>query len=116
MSLLYTSLVPFIIIREEEIKTSVGQPTTLHIVVKANPMPEINWTKDGEPINYPIQQDGSLYIRNTSSDDQGCYKVTATNSDGGETSQTIHVVVLNPEFVPCKLHSNIYVFTALFYS
>lgn len=86
----------------------MGQPTTLHIVVKADPMPEINWTKDGEPINYPIQQDGSLYIRNTSSDDQGCYTVTATNSDGGKSSQTIHVVVFNPKFVPCKLCSNIH--------
>ena len=96
---------PLVIIREEQIKTSVGQPTTLHIIARGDPMPEINWTKDGEPINYPIQEDGSLYIYNTSMDDQGCYTVTATNSEG-ESSQPIQLLVLNPEFVPCKLCAN----------
>ena len=95
---------PLIIIREEQIKTSVGQPTTLHVIVRGDPTPEINWTKDGEPINYPIQEDGSLYMYTTSTDDQGCYTVTATNSQG-ESSQTIQLVVFNPQFVPCKSHN-----------
>ena len=100
----YTLLVPLIMIREEQIKTSVGQPTTLHIIVQGDPIPEINWSKDEEPINYPMQEDGSLYIYNTSSNDQGCYTVTATNSEG-ESSQAIQLVVLNPQFVPCKLYN-----------
>ena len=103
MNIHYTFQVPFIMIREEEIKTSAGQPTTFHITVKGDPTPEINWTKDGQPINYPIQQDGSLYIRSTSISDQGCYTVTATNCDG-ESSQTIQLVVLDPQLEPCKSH------------
>ena len=92
-------------IREEQIKTSVGQPTTLHIIVRGDPMPEINWTKDGEPINYPIQEDGSLYIHKTSNDDQGYYTVTGTNSEG-ESSQPIQLLVFNPEYIPCEIYGN----------
>ena len=94
---------PVVIVSEEEVRTSVGQPTTLHITVKGNPMPEINWTKnDGDPVDHLILQDGSLYINPTTEDDQGRYTMTATNSEG-KSSKSIKLVVLNPQFVPSKL-------------
>jgi len=66
-------------------------------------MPEISWTKDGEPINHLILQDNSLYIHATTHDDQGRYTVTASNSES-KSSETIQLVTLNPQFVPCKYH------------
>lgn len=100
--LLYCHTVSVITV-SEEVKTSLGQPTTLHITVKGNPMPEINWTKnDGDPVDHLILQDSSLYINPTTEDDQGRYTVTATN-DEGKSSRSIKLVVLDPQFVPSKL-------------
>ena len=87
---------------EEKVKTSVGQPTTLHVTVRGNPMPEISWTKDGKCITHLLLEDSSLYICNTTDDDQGRYTVTATNSEG-KSSKTIQLKVLNPQFAQCKL-------------
>ena len=79
----------------------MGQPTTLHVTVGGNHIPEINWTKDGEPIDHLILSDGSLYISDTTHGDEGRYTVTATTSDG-KSSKMIQLVVLNPQFVQCK--------------
>ena len=88
---------------EEEVKTSIGQPTTLHVTIGGDHMPEISWTKDGEPIDHLILSDGSLYISDTIHDDKGRYTVTATDGKRISTSRTIQlVVVLNPQFMPCK--------------
>ena len=84
-------------------KTSVGQPTTLYIEARGNPPPEITWTKNGSPVNDPLLQNGSLYIHSTTPSDQGTYTVTATSNEGS-TSETIKLVVLNPQYVPCELH------------
>lgn len=100
MYTVYFTIVPVINLKELQVKTSVGQPTTLYIVAKGNPTPEISWKKDGDPINYPLLQDGSLYIHSTTMSDEGSYTVTVSNSEG-ESSETIELVVLNPQFVPC---------------
>ena len=94
-------LVPVIAINAEEAKTSVGQPTTLQITVKGHPLPDIKWTKNGDPVDHLILQDKSLYIIPTTKDDQGVYTVTATNSVG-KSSETIQLIVLDPQFIPCK--------------
>ena len=94
---------PVVNIKEQEVKTSVGQPTTLYIEALGNPPPEITWTKNGSPVNDPLLQNGSLYIHSTTPSDQGTYTVTAT-SDEGSTNETIKLVILNPQYVPCKLH------------
>ena len=86
---------------KEEVKTSIGQSTTLHITVGGNPTPEINWTKNGDPVDHLVLQDSSLYISPTTDGDQGSYTVTATNSEG-KSSKTIQLIVLNPQFVQCK--------------
>ena len=91
----------FINVSEEEIKSSVGQPTTLHVAIEGNPMPEISWTKNGSPVNHLILDDSSLYINPTTEEDQGRYTVTATNSEG-KSSKSIQLVVLNPQFIPSK--------------
>jgi len=98
---MHTLPVPVINLKEQEVRTSVGQPTTLYIEARGNPMPEITWKKDGDPINYPVLLDNSLYIHSTTLSDQGSYTVTATSSVG-ESSETIELVVLNPQFVPCE--------------
>ena len=95
-------LVPLITTNEEEVRTSVGQPTTLHITVAGNPIPEIVWTKNGDPIDHLVLQDSSLHISPTTDDDKGRYTVTASNSEG-KSSKTIQLVVLNPQFEQCKL-------------
>ena len=98
----YTT-VPVVTVSEEEVRTSLGQPTTLHTTVKGNPTPEINWTKnDGDPVDHLILQDGSLYINPTTEDDRGRYTVMATNSEG-KSNKSIKLVVLNPQFLPSKL-------------
>ena len=94
-------LVSLIRTNKEEVKTSVGQPTTLHVTVGGDPVPEISWTKDGEPIDHPILTDGSLYISDTIDNDQGSYLMTANNSEG-KCSKMIQLVVLNPQFAQCK--------------
>ena len=95
-------LVLLISTSEDEVRTSVGQPTTLHVTVGKDPLPEISWTKDGEPVNHLILSDGSLYILNTIHDDEGKYTVTATTSAGISASRNIQLVVLNPQFMSCK--------------
>ena len=93
--------VPVVNIKEQEVKTSVGQPTTLYIEAHDNSPPEISWTKNGLPVNDSLLQNGSLYIHSTTHSDQGTYTVTAT-SDEGSTSEAIKLLVLNPQYVPCK--------------
>ena len=87
----------------------MGQPTTLQITVTGQPVPKINWTKkDGDPVDHiKVLQDNSLYINPTTEDDQGNYKVTATNNEGS-SNKTIQLIVLNPQFIPCKLCSHYY--------
>ena len=76
----------------------------MHIIVTGDPTPEINWTKNGDPVDdHLVLEDGSLYINPTTDDDQGRYTVTATNNEG-KSSKTIHLAVLNPQFVQCKLY------------
>ena len=98
----HLSPVPVVNIKEQEVKTSVGQPTTLYIEAHGNPPPEISWTKNGLPVNDSLLlQNGSLYIHSTTHSDQGTYTVTATG-DEGSTSEAIKLLVLNPQHVPCK--------------
>ena len=98
-------LLPVITISEEEVKTSLGQPTTLQIIVTGQPMSEINWTKNGNPIDHLILNDNSLYINSTTENDQSLYKVTATNSEGS-SHKTIQLIVLNPHN-QCKLYDHL---------
>ena len=78
-----------------EVITSVNQPTTLFIETTGNPPAEIEWSKDGSPVNYPIMSDGSLYIMHTEPSDQGEYTVTATNHVGS-SHQVINVTIIQP--------------------
>ena len=96
-----------------EVITSVNQPTTLFIETTGNPPAEIEWSKDGSPVNHPIMSDGSLYIMHTEPSDQGEYTVTATNPVG-VSQQSITVTVIQPVALHCKnifllIHSYEYV-------
>ena len=85
-----------------EVITSVNQPTTLFIETTGNPPAEIEWSKDGCPVNHPIMSDGSLYIMHTEPSDQGEYTVTATNPVGS-SRQVITVTVIQPVTLHCKI-------------
>ncbi|XP_065917231.1 uncharacterized protein [Dysidea avara] len=102
-----TKSLPVVNIKEQEVKTSVGQPTTLYIEAHGNPPPEISWTKNGLPVNDSLLlQNGSLYIHSTTHSDQGTYTVTATG-DEGSTSEAIKLLVLNPQHVPSNTYKPI---------
>ncbi|XP_039268950.2 hemicentin-1-like [Styela clava] len=83
-----------------EITVTQGSQIPLDIVADGNPLPEITWTKDGEPLNPDderVQQlsYGSLIINNAMSTDTGYYTATAIN-DGGRDSIKIKVTVQVP--------------------
>ena len=83
-------------IESEEVKSSVGQPTTLPIGLPDVHKPDITWMKDGRPVNHPVLPDGSLFIINTDISDQGKYTVTVT-SHGSVASENIQLTVCNPQ-------------------
>lgn len=87
-----------------ELRTSVGQPTTLVIGLPDIHRPTITWKKNGQPVNHPVLPDGSLYIVNTTLSDQGRYIVTVT-SEGTTESATVQLTVINPE-MPTGKKSN----------
>ena len=78
-----------------EVITSVNQPTTLFTETTGNPPAEMEWSKDGSPVNHPIMSDGSLYIMHTEPSAQGECTVTATNPVGS-SHQVINVTVIQP--------------------
>ena len=88
-----------------DLRTSVGQPTTLMIALPDIHRPTITWKKDGQTVNHPVLSDGSLYIVNTTLSDQGRYIVTV-NSDGSTESATVQLTVINPQMPTGK--SSIY--------
>ena len=94
---------PVITTPTAEVITSVNQPTTLFIETTGNPTPEVEWTKDGAPVNHPLMSDGSLYIMHTEPSDQGEYTVTATNSISS-CQQMICVTVIQPVSVYRKYY------------
>ena len=79
-----------------EVKTSVGQPTTLVIGLPDVRMPEITWNKDGEPVNHPVLPDGSLYIINTDHTDEGEYTVIIKRKECTAV-ENLQLTVVNPQ-------------------
>ena len=79
-----------------QIRSSVGQPTTLMIALPDIHRPTITWKKNGQQVDHPVLSDGSLYIVDTAFSDQGRYIVTVS-SEGSTESATVHLVVINPQ-------------------
>jgi len=79
-----------------EANSSVGQPTTLPISLPHLCQPEITWMKDEKPVNHPVLPDGSLYIINTNTSDQGDYTVFVS-SEGNTASAMVKLTVTNPK-------------------
>lgn len=87
-----------------EMRTSVGQPTTLMIALPDIHRPTITWKKDGQLVNHPVLSDGSLYIVDTTLNDQGLYRVTVT-SEGSTESSTLHLTVIDPQMPTGKINN-----------
>ena len=80
-------------------KTSIDQPTTLVVGMSDDIKAEISWKKDGEPINHPILNDGSLYIPNTHLNDSGVYTLNIKKKDG-VISESLQLTVNDPRLPP----------------
>ena len=87
-----------------DLRTSVGQPTTLMIALPDIHRPTITWKKDGHQVDHPVHSDGSLYIVNTTPSDQGRYIVTVS-SDGSTESATLQLTVINPQMPSGKVNT-----------
>ncbi|CAI8013028.1 Receptor-type tyrosine-protein phosphatase F [Geodia barretti] len=89
---------PVLDVGDPNVFTSVGQPTTLVCEVSGTPAPTIKWSHEGKPLDderFLVLADHSLFIQNTSLEDEGSYLVTAENSTG-TTSAQIKVTVIKP--------------------
>ena len=80
-----------------EVKTSVDQPTTLSIKLPDDHEAEVIWKKDkGESVGHPVLPDGSLYIVNTDSSDEGEYTVIISGEDS-VGFEKLQLTVVDPQ-------------------
>ena len=79
-----------------EVRTSVGQPTTLPLDIPDVMEENVIWLKDGQQSTHTVLKDGSLYISRTELSDQGEYTVMVTIDDG-VSSKAYTVLVVDPE-------------------
>ena len=79
-----------------EVRTSVGQPTTLPLDIPDVMEDNVIWLKDGQQSPHTVLKDGSLYISRTELSDQGEYTVMVTIDDG-VSSKAYTVLVVDPE-------------------
>ncbi|KAL0273509.1 UNVERIFIED_CONTAM: hypothetical protein PYX00_006148 [Menopon gallinae] len=74
-----------------------GSPVTLHCVADGDPAPTIKWDKNGEingldPQRFQIFDNGTLFARYVSLDDEGKYGCTAGNSGGLKREEALLIV------------------------
>ncbi|XP_065886416.1 uncharacterized protein [Dysidea avara] len=90
-------IIPLVnLISTKEVKTSVGQPTTLTHEYSGLLESDVQWLKDNEPVNHPILKDGSLYIPHTELFDQGEYALVIM-TDNSVFSVIYNVQVFDPK-------------------
>ncbi|KAB0792164.1 hypothetical protein PPYR_14123 [Photinus pyralis] len=85
-----------------------GQPLVMEVPFTANPVPHVQWTKDGKPLEAServlLTCDGkkvALHVDNATPADAGVYSVTLTNALGSDTSEGtagVHKVFTPPRF------------------
>lgn len=89
-----------------DLKIEEGSPIRLLVKVKAQPKPELSWSKDGRELihghHYRMLFDDdkdsySLVLLDTFREDGGAYSVTASNSVGSATSHCRVLVQETPE-------------------
>ena len=79
-----------------EVRTSVGQPTTLLLEIPDVMEENVTWVKDGQRSTHTMLKDGSLYISHTELSDQGEYiAMVLKNNDTNSKAYT--VLVVEPE-------------------
>lgn len=91
----------------EDIEVCVGQPANLRCRVEGDPDPDIEWCVDGDKIKkggrFDFLTEGDLVtlrITETSAEDEGEYKCTATNENG--TATTSAELIVNGELLAEK--------------
>ena len=84
----------------------VGSETKLLCQFLGSPQPEVEWFKDGGPleendrIDCTVDQDEAcLKISNTESDDEGWYRCKISNEHGAIATEAEVIVVEIPKFV-----------------
>ena len=75
-----------------EVRTSVGQSTTLLLEIPDVMEENVTWVKDGQRSTHAMLKDGSLYISHTELSDQGEY--TAMVIKDGDTSSKAYTVTV----------------------
>ena len=89
----------------KQISLEEGKPLCLSAKIEAKPAPDINWTKNGNPIrisdNVVIDQkpDGTLNISSTKQKDSGVYVIRASNTTG-QISCSTEVHISGPKMAP----------------
>ena len=79
-----------------EVRTSVGQPTTLLLEIPDVMEENVTWIKDGQRSTHTMLKDGSLYISYTELSDQGEYTAMVIK-DNDTISKAYTVLVVEPE-------------------
>lgn len=99
---------PMLMVSLKDVITDEGQPLILEAPFTGNPIPSVQWTKDGVPIE-PSERilltcDGrrvGLHIDYALPSDAARYGVTLTNplgQDSGDAKATVHKVFSPPRF------------------
>lgn len=99
---------PTIVQSLKDVITDEGQPLLVEASFTANPMPSVEWTKNGEPLQPSdrvlLTCDGKkvgLRIDGAAPSDAGVYGVTLNNPFGADSSQAkadVHKIYSPPRF------------------
>ncbi|XP_075416084.1 ADAMTS-like protein 1 isoform X2 [Tenrec ecaudatus] len=85
------------------IKTVQGVNVTIHCQVAGVPEAEVTWFKNRSKLASPHHlHEGSLFLTNVSSSDQGLYSCRAANLHG-ELTESTQLLLLEPPRVPTQL-------------
>ena len=90
------SVSPRFITTPQDKTSAIGNSVRLSCQATGHPVPEIKWTKNGNPLSptnrVNIMSSGDLHINNIHVEDQGLYRCTGINS-GGTIGATARITV-----------------------
>jgi hypothetical protein len=82
---------PTIVIQPSPATAGIGEPLTLSVEARGEPMPTFRWRKDGMDLSAGTQ--ARLYITSATQQDAGSYDVVASNALGSATSASVRVAI-----------------------
>ncbi|KAM8954057.1 immunoglobulin superfamily member 10 isoform 2-T2 [Pelodytes ibericus] len=100
--------------KRQTVLAIAGENVKLHCTTKGNPQPSVHWVAfDGtkvKPLHYVnaklfLFSNGTLYIRNVASTDNGNYECIATSSTGSER-RVVSLLVQHTNTIPKIVHAS----------